>query len=156
MKKIHCSNLFCVFVKISFLSKVSIYVTYNPLLISSNRDEFFTTNTLKYPLEIKPAVLISDSPIRIYRILTVKNLFLAKTMLYLKKKRKWDCWKSSKLPLRYSRRYLKKHFQPNRTRFKGIFLWQDENYGKPRFSFKNPWRRSSRAENREKRGEVCP
>jgi hypothetical protein len=82
VQKIHCSNLFSVFVKISFLCKAPIYVTYNPLLISSNRDEFFTTNTLKYPLEIKPAVLISHSPIRIYRILKVKNLFLAKTMLY--------------------------------------------------------------------------
>jgi hypothetical protein len=75
---------------------------------------------LKYPPEVKLAVFISHSPIQIYRILKVKKLALAKTMWYFFCKQK----------------YLKKNFQPNRTRFKGISLWQDEKYGKPRFSLK--------------------
>jgi len=110
--KILCSNLFYIFLKTSFSCKASHCATYNLTLTSSDRAEICTTDTLKYPPEVEAAVLISDVFIQIYRVLNVKNLVLAKTFTYLfhKKTRNWDFWKSSKLTLRYSRRYLKKKF----------------------------------------------
>jgi hypothetical protein len=108
-EKIHCSNLFYVFLKTSFSCKVPNCVTYDFLLTSSDRAEIFTTDTLKYPPEVESAVLFSNVSIRIYRVLNVKNLIMVKTFMYFfYKKKKVRFLKKLKLTLRYSRRYLKK------------------------------------------------
>jgi hypothetical protein len=81
-EKIHCSNLFCVFLKTSFSWKAFDCATYNPSLILSDRAEIFTTNTLKYSPEVKSAVLIFDQPIRIYRVFKPTNPGFWKTFPY--------------------------------------------------------------------------
>jgi hypothetical protein len=83
VKKYTAQTYFAFFSKLVFYAKCQFMSrTYKPLLISSDRAELFIKNTLKYPLEVKSAVLIFDSPTRIYRILKVKKLVLAKTMWY--------------------------------------------------------------------------
>ena len=64
-EKIHCSKLFCVFLKTSFSCKVPNCSTYNLPLTSSDRAEIFTTDTWTYPPEVKSTVFVSDFPIRI-------------------------------------------------------------------------------------------
>jgi hypothetical protein len=81
-KKIHCSNLFYFFLKTSFLCKAPNCDTGNYPLTSSDRAEIFTTDTWKYPPEVESAVLISHVSIRIYRVLNLKKLVLAKTFTY--------------------------------------------------------------------------
>jgi len=81
-EKIQCENLFYVFLKTSFSCKAPNCATYNLPLTSSDRAEIFTTDTLKYPVEVKSGVLISDVSIWIYRVLNVKNFVLAKTFTY--------------------------------------------------------------------------
>ncbi len=87
-EKIHCSNLFYVFLKTSFSCKAPNCATYNLPWTSSDRAEIFTTDTLKYPPEVESGVLISDVSIRIYRVLNVKNFVLAKTFTYFFYKKK--------------------------------------------------------------------
>jgi hypothetical protein len=59
-EKIHCSNLFYVFLKTSFLCKAPNCDMGNHPLTSSDRAEIFTKDTLKYLPEVESAVLISD------------------------------------------------------------------------------------------------
>jgi hypothetical protein len=87
-EKIHCSNLFYVFLKTSFLCKAPNCDTGNHPLTSSDRAEIFTKDTLKYLPEVESAVLISDVSVRIYRVLNVKNFLLAKTFTYFFYKKK--------------------------------------------------------------------
>jgi hypothetical protein len=81
-EKIHCSNLFYVFLKTSFLCRSPHCVTYDPPLTSSDRAEIFIANILNYRPEIESTVLISDVPILIYRVQNTENLVLAKTFTY--------------------------------------------------------------------------
>ena len=127
-EKIYCLNLFYVFLKTSFSSTALNCGMDDLPLTSSDRTEIFTTDTLKYPPEVESAVLISDASIRICRVLNAKKPVFQRTFLYFfyQQKRKWDFWKSSKLSLRYSRRYPQKNFQPNRTKFDRVVQCQDE------------------------------
>ncbi len=129
----HHSNLFCFFLKTSFSYTALNCATDDPPLTWSDRAEIFTIDASNYPPEVVLGIFISDHPIRIYRVLKSKNPVLARTFRYFfsKKKRKWDFWKSSKLPLRYSRRYPQKNFQLNRTKSDRGLPWQA---GNPRFS----------------------
>ena len=133
-------SLFFVFLKTIFSSTVFNCGMDDLPLTSSDRTEIFTTDTLKYPPEVESSILISVASIRIRRVLNAKKPVFQRTFRYFfyKKKRKWDFWKSSKLPLRYSRRYPQKNFQPNRTKFYGVVQCQDEPYEKSWFSRKPP------------------
>jgi hypothetical protein len=53
-------KLFYIFLEIGFSGKPQVWDTYNPPLISSDRAEIFTTDTLKYSPEVEFVVLISD------------------------------------------------------------------------------------------------
>jgi len=75
-------NLFCVFLKTGFSCRAPNCATYNLCLTSSDRAEIFTTDTLKYSPVVESADLISEVSIRIYRVLNVKNLVLAKIFKY--------------------------------------------------------------------------
>ena len=87
--KRHASEKIVVFFsKTSFSPKRLIVTRTTPPLTSSDRAEIFTTDTLKYSPEVESAVLVSHLFIRIYRVLNVKNLVLAKTFTYFFYKKK--------------------------------------------------------------------
>ena len=106
--EIYLSNLFCIFLKTGFSCKAFDCDTYDHPLILSDQADIFITDTLKYFPEVESTVLISDIPIRIYRVLNFKNLVLCKTFMHFvyKKKTSEIFKKSSKIPLTYSHRWI--------------------------------------------------
>ncbi len=67
-EKIHCSNLFYVFLKTDFLSKSFHCATRNLPLTLSDWAENFTRDTSRYPPEVKSSVFVLDLSIRMYRV----------------------------------------------------------------------------------------
>ena len=81
-EKIHCSNLFSIFLKTGFSCVVLDCVTYDLPLNLSDRAENFTTAPPEYSLEVESAVLFSHISVRSYRVFNVKNRSLSKTFPY--------------------------------------------------------------------------
>jgi hypothetical protein len=80
--EIHCSCLFCVFLKTSCSYTELNCATDDPPLTWSDRAEIFIIDTSKYPPEVKLKIFISHLPNRIYRVLKARNPVLARTFRY--------------------------------------------------------------------------